>query len=195
MTDFRQRRPRVEDPKYLERIRLLPCCVCGASGPSDAAHIRMSDAEWGGHWNKRSTGMGEKPSDRWALPLCRQSYRPDPVARILTPAVPVSLVNIGCHGRQHGHDKDFLKDVDKPPPEQAQRDYIEVQFWKRVGKNPFVIADTLYKKFGTDQAARAPRLKKIKPRKPREERAKVPAGRKMQSKPFPKKKRTMHDAR
>lgn len=76
-----QRQPRERDDKHLAFIRLKPCCVCGHPAPSDAAHIRMADPEIG----KRSTGAGEKPSDRWTVPLCR----------------PVFGQKLGCHRIQH----------------------------------------------------------------------------------------------
>lgn len=161
MSELRQRRPRLVDEKYLARIRELPCCVCGAPGPSDAAHIRCSDAEFGGNYDKTSTGMSAKPNDNWAVPLCRPRYRPDPVAKIIKPEQESRLVNIGCHGRQHGHQTNFIK----PAEDQATRDSIEVRFWKQVGKNPFMIAATLYAKFGTELRER--KKKRWKPAKDR----------------------------
>lgn len=68
-----QRNPRKEDPKHLALIRQLPCLCCGR-GPSEAAHVRMSDHLRG----KPITGIGCKPSDCWAIPMCH-----------------------GCHMRQH----------------------------------------------------------------------------------------------
>lgn len=38
--------------------------------PSDAAHIRSGSIIYG----KRSTGLGEKPHDRWAVPLNRSCH-------------------------------------------------------------------------------------------------------------------------
>lgn len=137
---LRQRKPRLVDEKYLAQVRALPCCVCGREGPSDAAHIRMSDAEWGGHYGKRATGMAEKPDDCWAVPLCRPVLTPDSVTMTIKPESPRKVVNIGCHGRQHGGQVGYIKDDDNS---------IEVRFWKQNGKNPFQIAATLYKKFGT----------------------------------------------
>jgi hypothetical protein len=64
-----QRQPRVEDAAYLAYVRTLPCLVC-RRGPSDAAHIRAAAPQYG----KRYTGKGEKPSDCWTLPLCRQHH-------------------------------------------------------------------------------------------------------------------------
>jgi len=64
-----QRTPRIEHPAYLAYIRTLPCLVCGKS-PSDAAHLRSAARRYG----KRLTGMGEKPDDKWTLPLCRKDH-------------------------------------------------------------------------------------------------------------------------
>jgi hypothetical protein len=62
----KQRRPREQDPKHLVFIRSLKCCICGIRNP-EAAHIRSSSDVHG----KRETGGGEKPSDKWVVPLCR----------------------------------------------------------------------------------------------------------------------------
>lgn len=67
---LRQRQPRVEDPAYLAYVRTLPCLVCGRPGPSDPAHIRAAAPLYG----KRYTGKGEKPDDKWVLPLCRREH-------------------------------------------------------------------------------------------------------------------------
>src|SRR4051812_116248 len=61
---LRQREPRVKDNKHLDYIRSLPCCICGGID-TEAAHIRTASLEHG----KQHTGMGEKPSDKWAVPL------------------------------------------------------------------------------------------------------------------------------
>lgn len=66
MTELRQREPRVKCPAFLAFVRREPCCACGAS-PSQAAHVRMGCPAIG----KRNAGIGEKPSDRWCVPLCR----------------------------------------------------------------------------------------------------------------------------
>jgi len=70
----RQKEPRVRDPKYLKWLHTKLCCVCG-SDKVDAAHIRTGSLAY----NKPHTGLGEKPSDKWSLPLCRS-----------------------CHAKQHG---------------------------------------------------------------------------------------------
>jgi len=67
---LRQRQPREEDPAYLAYVRTLPCTVCRRPGPSDPAHLRTAARQHG----KPPTGMGEKPSDCWVLPLCRTHH-------------------------------------------------------------------------------------------------------------------------
>lgn len=57
------------DDAHLKNIRQLPCLICGET-PSDAAHVRYSSPVHG----KRNTPMGQKPSDKWALPLCRKHH-------------------------------------------------------------------------------------------------------------------------
>ena len=64
-------RGRERDNGYLAFLRRLPCaCGCGASAPSDAAHVRMPDLAR----CKPYTGKGVKPSDKWALPLNRRCH-------------------------------------------------------------------------------------------------------------------------
>jgi hypothetical protein len=63
------KQPRERDEKHLAWIRTLPCCLCGAS-PVDPAHLRVASI----NDDKRETGMGEKPSDKWVLPLCRRHH-------------------------------------------------------------------------------------------------------------------------
>jgi hypothetical protein len=62
---LRQREPRIEDAKHLRWIRTLPCLVTGQTGEIHAAHIRHASLKH----NKRATGLGEKASDRWVVPL------------------------------------------------------------------------------------------------------------------------------
>lgn len=65
--ELRQRQPRVLDARYIAAVRLLPCAIRPCQRlPIEAAHIRF-----GRHGLKRATGLGERPDDRWALPLCR----------------------------------------------------------------------------------------------------------------------------
>ena len=66
-----QRRPRQHDEKYLRFIRSLPCVVCKDDTTTEAAHIRFSDASIG----KFNAGVGAKPDDKFALPLCGDHHR------------------------------------------------------------------------------------------------------------------------
>lgn len=77
MNELRQRQPREECQAFLAFVRRRPCCVCLAPPPSQAAHIRMSCPERG----KRSSGIGEKPSDQWCTPLCTSCHLDAPDAQ------------------------------------------------------------------------------------------------------------------
>lgn len=68
---LRQRQPRVRNEKHLQYIRSLPCCVCGDNTSTEAAHLRVGSI----NHDKPNTGMGEKPDDKWALPLCGRHHR------------------------------------------------------------------------------------------------------------------------
>jgi len=68
---LRQREPRQHDKRHLDFIRSLPCCICGDNTTTEAAHIRTGSLQHG----KRSTGMQEKPSDKWTVPLCGKHHR------------------------------------------------------------------------------------------------------------------------
>lgn len=57
------------DADYLGLIRRLPCLSCGME-PSEAAHLRLSSAAYG-----KASGLGKKPHDSWALPLCSADHR------------------------------------------------------------------------------------------------------------------------
>lgn len=61
---LRQRRPRVSDLGYLKWLRAQRCACCSQNPPCDAAHLRASSFKHG-----KSPGIGQKPDDRWALPL------------------------------------------------------------------------------------------------------------------------------
>lgn len=68
--NLRQRQPRERDERHLNHIRSLPCCICGGID-TEAAHIRTASLANG----KLHTGMAEKPSDKWTLPLCNAHHR------------------------------------------------------------------------------------------------------------------------
>lgn len=65
-----QKRPRQTDAAHLAWLRTLPCVITGLR-PVEAAHIRYGAPIYG----KRETGMGEKPDDRWCLPLSSLMHR------------------------------------------------------------------------------------------------------------------------
>ena len=62
---------RIKDRMHLDFIRALPCCRCGNNVMTEAAHIRYGEPRAG----KRPTGMGERPSDAWVIPLCGECHR------------------------------------------------------------------------------------------------------------------------
>lgn len=66
-----QRRPRKRDKRHKAAIAQLSCAVTGTPGPSEVAHVRFGDAAQG----KPHTGMAEKPSDCWVVPLCAEMHR------------------------------------------------------------------------------------------------------------------------
>jgi hypothetical protein len=57
------------DAGYLALVRQCPCLHCGME-PCEAAHLRMASAAFG-----KASGLGKKPADRWALPLCAEHHR------------------------------------------------------------------------------------------------------------------------
>ena len=59
-----------KDPVYLTLIRQCPCVDCGQDPAGTAAHLRMQCAAYG----KRG-GLGKKPADKWATPLCDSCHR------------------------------------------------------------------------------------------------------------------------
>jgi hypothetical protein len=46
--------------QHLAFVRQLPCVACGKAAPSSAAHVRTAT----------DGGVGMKPGDRYAVPLC-----------------------------------------------------------------------------------------------------------------------------
>lgn len=65
------RRPRERDEAHLTFIRQLPCLVCHNNIETEAAHVRFGCMAVG----KPNTGIGEKPSDNWTVPLCSEHHR------------------------------------------------------------------------------------------------------------------------
>lgn len=65
----RKMKPSRKAPGHLDDIRRLPCILSGR--PAEAAHIRYADAKHG----KPITGMGQKPHDKYTVPLCPELHR------------------------------------------------------------------------------------------------------------------------
>lgn len=65
----KQRSPRERNEGHLKFIRRLPCIISGVYGV-DPAHIRSANPLFG----KRETGAGEKPADKWVVPLSRRFH-------------------------------------------------------------------------------------------------------------------------
>ena len=57
---------------YLAMIRQLPCLKCGMEPCGEAAHVRFSSGAHGKH-----SGIGKKPDDKYAAPLCGWCHRED----------------------------------------------------------------------------------------------------------------------
>lgn len=58
------RKGRALDDDYLALVRRCACLSCDVDPAGVAAHVRMTRA------GKAMAGLGVKPSDRYALPLC-----------------------------------------------------------------------------------------------------------------------------
>ena len=66
----RKKRPRQRAEDHLRFIRGLPCLITGKR-PVEACHIRYADPKNG----KREVGGGEKPDDKYTVPLCPEKHR------------------------------------------------------------------------------------------------------------------------
>jgi len=66
---LRQRQPRERNKAHLEFVSRLPCVITGR-GPVQVCHIRFPSL----HHGKRQTGKGEKPDDRWVLPMIPEMH-------------------------------------------------------------------------------------------------------------------------
>lgn len=62
----KRKRPRTLAQDHLKFVRGLPCLICLTRNAVQAAHLRAGNPVYA----KRSVGLGEKPDDRWSLPLC-----------------------------------------------------------------------------------------------------------------------------
>jgi hypothetical protein len=61
-----------QDPNYLKMIRAMPCVKCGMEPCGVSAHVRIASAAFA-----KASGMGRKPSDRFAIPLCAACHTGD----------------------------------------------------------------------------------------------------------------------
>lgn len=66
---MRQRQPREKNERHLAWLRTLPSLVPG-QGPVEAAHVRYGELRY----FKPITGMAEKPSDKYAVPLAHGAH-------------------------------------------------------------------------------------------------------------------------
>lgn len=64
------RNPRERDEEHLAAVRQCICLSCGKNPAGEAAHIRMASAVYG----KRESGIGEKPDDKFTVPLCHECH-------------------------------------------------------------------------------------------------------------------------
>src|SRR5262245_29562903 len=62
------------DRQHLAYVRRQPCAVCGTRFQVAAAHVRLASAK-----HNKATGMQQRPSDQWAVPLCAYHHRLGPV--------------------------------------------------------------------------------------------------------------------
>ena len=72
-----RREPPERNEAHLKLIRQCFCLNCGVDPAGEAAHVRMTSAVHG----KRKTGIGQKPADRWTVPLCSGCHTRDPDAQ------------------------------------------------------------------------------------------------------------------
>jgi hypothetical protein len=68
---LRQREPRERDEAHLRFVREQPCCLGFCQRQAEAAHLRMSNPAIG----KEAAGKGEKPHDKFTVPLCPYHHR------------------------------------------------------------------------------------------------------------------------
>ena len=66
---------RSRDNMHLAAVRRLPCLSCNRDPGGVAAHVRMSAP------GKPNAGVGCKPDDWWALPLCDNCHTRGPTAQ------------------------------------------------------------------------------------------------------------------
>lgn len=60
MTISRFKEKKIRSRKHLDKVRKLPCLVCGSPAPNHAHHIQFSEHR----------GFGQKVGDQYTVPLC-----------------------------------------------------------------------------------------------------------------------------
>lgn len=81
-----KRETRFRSQRHLTHVRGHACVVCDASAPIEAAHVRLGSG----------AGMGQKPHDYLAVPLCGGAD--------------------GCHPKQHRMGEEtFWRKAEKDP--------------------------------------------------------------------------------
>lgn len=160
MTELRQREPRRRNPAYLAWLRRQGCsCGCGAPPRSDAAHIRSASIRH----RKAYTGMAEKPSDHWAIPL-----------------------NRSCHMRQHAHGDElgFWSEHRKDPFDLALR--YNALYATETGRDAVADARVSKSRHRQKRAPSAPRRAPGPKQKIASRPKSWPKGRRLKSRGFPK---------
>lgn len=68
---LRQKEPRQRDERHLKFIRGMECCLPFCKREAEPAHLRMDNLAIG----KEPTGKGEKPHDKFCVPVCPYHHR------------------------------------------------------------------------------------------------------------------------
>ena len=71
-----KKRPREKDKDHLAWLSTLPCVITGKR-PVHVAHVRYADPVYA----KPQTGIAEKPSDKWCVPLLATLHNEGPEAQ------------------------------------------------------------------------------------------------------------------
>jgi hypothetical protein len=60
-----KRESRFRSQRHLKHVRSHACVICDAEAPIEAAHVRLGSG----------AGMGQKPHDYFAVPLCKDCHQ------------------------------------------------------------------------------------------------------------------------
>lgn len=98
------RQPRQKNDRHLDFVRSLSCVVCLDNTATEAAHVRYADRKAG----KRPVGTGEKPDDRWTVPLCgdhhRDQHKHNEREWWLSQGINPIMVSLALYGASGNHD-------------------------------------------------------------------------------------------